>query len=172
MAIPVFLLLMPLMPIAGFAGTSFAAPAPLEYMVNDAARQCAQFSAGDECTRCAMPQGWKGIGMAPCPAGYATIEVPANCTILKSEFCCTAGHSGGNGDCSELLINPGRRECVFSDEARCAPSFEWAPAKDLCPEGYSWSDSTCSSGGCVPQAVILAAIAVISIFIMPGNGRG
>ena len=147
-------------------GIAFAAPAPLQNMVNDETRECSSFSAGDECTRCLMPDGWRGIGMAPCPKGYANVEADRDCSVLKSEFCCSQGHSGGQGDCTKLLINPERKECVFSDEARCAPSPGWAPAKGLCPEGYAWSDSTCDSDrGCGFAAALLIILAMAFIFI-------
>jgi len=150
------------------AGIAFAVPAPLQYMVDNAARECSSFSAGDECTRCTMPQGWKSIGMGPCPIGYASVEAQRQCSVLKSEFCCTQGHSGGQGDCAGMIVNPLAKECAFTDNP---PPAGWSSTKGLCPEGYSWTDGG-AGNACVPAITLLSCVAVLSIYTRPDDPGG
>jgi hypothetical protein len=140
-------------------------------IVNNATSECANFNAGDECTRCDIPAGWETYQMGDgCPDGFMMATPMIECRALEGQFCCSQGHSGSEGDCSKLMINNQRKECAFSDTANCTLSADWAPAKGLCPEGFAWPETACRSDRtCLPGLGFGALLALT--FIMPASGR-
>jgi len=123
-----------------------AVPALPEYGVNHSARECGQFFMGDECVACRMPEGWTSLGVSArdiCPQGYTKVEVRAECFPQKNEFCCTRGHSGAPGNCSDLVINDRQRLCAFVDDAKkCGElpaGWQKPTGTPACPfPGYTW----------------------------------
>jgi len=82
-----------------FPKFSQAGPALREYIINNETKQCASFSAGDECQRCVIPQGWQRLGYyseADCPEDYIMIEPEIQCRPVWKLFCIIPGHSGSN----------------------------------------------------------------------------
>ncbi len=130
-----------------------AAPAPPQVIVNNATMQCADYSAGDECTSCEIPQGWAslGYGNPECPSGYSRITVSLECHPSQSGFCCSEGHSGGNGNCTNMVVSSQRNECAFvtnpPSAQQCILPTEWQKEPSagdwLCPGGYSWANVSC-----------------------------
>jgi len=76
----VFMLIMPL---------TSAVPAQEQIMINSETNQCSYFSAGDECTRCEVPEGWEIIGNAgtECPEGYEQVVADYDCQISTDGPC-------------------------------------------------------------------------------------
>lgn len=143
------------------AALSFAAPAPPQMIVNSKTMECSAFFAGDECTRCAVPEGWTslGVGTTECPEGYAETTVEAECTPSESQMCCSAGHSGAMGECGRMMINREKRQCMFTNKTAQAGwetqgggsgGSSWE-----CPEGYAWTDEQ------VPSETVCAAAALL-----------
>jgi len=164
---------------------AFAAPAPPEIIVNSATMQCADFMAGDECVRCTIPQGWAslGYGVTQCPAGYTQVAANITCTGLRIERCCSEGHTGGDGNCTDMVVNDIAGQCAFVNNApsaqQCGLGSGWqakqAGVRWLCPAGYSWSNVSCGTSGgtgttqgggwtCVP-ALIFPALLALALFI-------
>jgi len=148
------------------AGAAFAAPAPLQMIVNNETRECAYFSAGDECVSCDIPDNWASLGTdAPCPEGYAEASPVKECRRARIERCCSEGHSGAPGDCAQVEINRLLAQCRFGNGSPPAPGWEGKPEamEDsgwACPEGYRWEGGVAQP--CFIGALILAALAVIS----------
>ncbi len=114
-----FVLLCSLMLYPVSTWIAFASPAIPEYGVNHATKECSLFYMGDECTACRMPQGWERLGAGYkdlCPDGYKKVEVSPQCFPSKSQFCCTKGHSGSQGNCKDLVINEKEKKCSFVDD--------------------------------------------------------
>ena len=140
-----------------FCNGAFAAPAPPEIIVNNATMQCSHFMAGDECTSCGIPQGWTslGYGVTQCPPGYARVAANVTCGGFMVERCCSEGHSGADGNCSDMVVNDLTRQCAFVENApsaqQCVLPPEWqkkpAGGQWLCPAGYSWTNVSCGQGG-------------------------
>jgi len=127
-----------------------ASSAPItETIVNNTTKECAVFLAGDECSDCILPPGWQSLGRyyVPCPKNYSIISVKGACKGFENQRCCTKGHSGAAGECSNLVINDLSRECTFTEDAinSSLPTgwlskpanvslFEW-----VCPLDYRWT---------------------------------
>jgi hypothetical protein len=137
-----------------------AAPSPPALVVNHATRQCAEMFGGDECTRCAIPDGWETLGAgdeAECPDGYEVVEhLDVKCTPSKVPFCCTQRHSGSPGDCEDLIIDKGASQCAFVDDVdTCTLPKGWSARPRstsldawACPDDYKWVDDLeCSPPG-------------------------
>jgi hypothetical protein len=126
-------------------GLVLAAPIT-ETIINNATKECAVFLAGDECSDCIPPPGWQSLGRASCPKNYTTSSVRGTCKGIEVSHCCTKGHSGASGECSNLVRNDLSNECAFVEDVTNStipagwlkkPAdislFEWQ-----CPLGYSW----------------------------------
>jgi hypothetical protein len=151
------------------AASCLAAPAPPEIIVNNATMECSMFNAGDECTRCEIPDGWVslGRGTVSCPEGYADISAARNCTPGRNARCCSEGHSGAMGDCGTVIVNDNAKACAFSDDYACQNGIAsgWKNASSgsgQCPSGYGWETGPCENqGGCAaPAAMLMALIAL------------
>lgn len=158
-------------------GLKTAVPAPPELIVNYQEKKCAYMNPGDECNQCNITPGWVSLGFsnASCPQGYSVVDMRSfECAPLRSQYCCTEGHTGSAGNCSGIYISDSLRSCVFLNTAACVPSEDWAPAKDLCPADYSWNDETCSGASACPlPAFLLGALCICLYNSMPGRaGRG
>jgi hypothetical protein len=139
------------------AASCLAAPAPPEIIVNNATMECSMFNAGDECTRCEIPEGWVslGFGTGQCPEGYAEVTAARNCTPGKNARCCSEGHSGAMGDCGEMAINRQTKQCMFTNATVPAGWEGKTDGEDgpwQCPEGYAWVENA----GTCPVASIMA----------------
>ncbi len=147
------------------AALAAAAPSPPEVIVNNRTMECSPYNAGDECTRCAIPDGWTslGYGTVECPQGYAETRAPIVCTPAVNERCCSEGHSGANGDCGKMIINRRTKQCVFANGT--APSGWEGEANGTeswqCPEGYTWAENT---GPC-PVPFIVASGALVILLV-------
>jgi len=160
-----------------------AAPAPPEIIVNNATMQCSDFMAGDECVNCEIPQGWTslGYGVYECPPGYAETTADIICTPGRNEFCCSEGHSGADGNCTDMVVNDLTGQCAFVENApsaqQCVLPPEWqkkpAGSRWLCPSGYSWTNVSCGQGGgqaqtsggfCAPA--FLVPVLGIALFVL------
>ncbi len=148
-------------------GTAFAAPAPLQTIVNDATGECADFSAGDECVSCEIPAGWRSLGVdAECPEGYSAAAGPAKeCTRARIDRCCSEGHSGAPGDCGDVEINRLLMRCRFGNGSEPWPGWEGKPdavddADWACPEGFSWEGEAAQP--CIAGALLFAVAAFAS----------
>jgi hypothetical protein len=152
---------------------AFAVPAPPQIIVNNATMQCSDFMAGDECAMCEIPPGWSslGYGATHCPAGYTQEAAPVSCTPIRNAFCCSEGHSGGDGNCTDMVENSLTRQCAFVDARQCAlpPDWQKKPLAGswLCPAGYSWTNMTCGPG--VGQAQTSGGFCATS-FLIPVLG--
>lgn len=94
---------------------------PARIAVNHDIRQCAKFTCGDECADCRLPEGWQVLGYAfnvTCPADYEIVEIETVWVPIASEFCCTPGHSGSPGNCSDLIKNQISGRCSFGKDVR------------------------------------------------------
>jgi len=147
-----------------FAASCLAAPAPPEIIVNNATMECSAFNAGDECTRCEIPEGWTslGYGTVACPEGYSEISAARNCTPGRNERCCSEGHSGSLGECDGMAVNHNAKQCMFGNGT--APTgWETKPdgtdARDWqCPEGYGWAEGGAAGGNACSAAFLLCAL--------------
>jgi hypothetical protein len=139
--IPLFLILFFLFPL-----NIYASLAPPTYGVNPETQECSEFTLGDECTLCIMPEGWERVDEFECPDGFTEISANPICTPIKSTFCCTAGHSGSQGDCEDLIINEVEQKCAFvADINRCKElPKNWEAAEEgeflgkICPDDHTW----------------------------------
>lgn len=131
--------------------TVFAAPLPLQLMVNNDTMQCASLLPGDECMDCIPPDGWEILGpYGPCPEGYTLVTIRGNCQGFENERCCTEGHSGASGDCRNLVKNDLTKECaLLAGAANLALPSGWtkmpenaSPSSWLCPHDYKWTRLT------------------------------
>jgi hypothetical protein len=140
---------------------ALAAPVPPVIVVNDDTQQCATMFAGDECTDCFPPEGWVSLGPeGQCPAGYTMIDnVDYTCQHFKAQFCCSEGHSGAPGDCTDLVVDDKGKQCAFvADIQGCGLPKGWATkparveARDwVCPAEYEWIDElACVEGASTP----------------------
>ena len=111
-----------------------AAPTPPKVVVNHETQQCAEIFGGDECMDCNPLEGWEVLGYSPsavCPADYTLVEIEPICTHFKNEFCCTEGHSGVHGDCSDMVINKVARRCAFVEDVdSCILPARWKAKPD------------------------------------------
>lgn len=97
---------------------------------------------------CLPPEGWEVLGWADqtaCPEGYTFTQVEEICTPFKNEFCCTEGHSGAHGDCTDLVINTIVEQCAFvADINACNLPAGWEsnPGDGYwpCPGNFEWAD--------------------------------
>jgi hypothetical protein len=133
------------------AGLAFAAPMPLQTIVNNDSMQCARFLPGDECMDCTPPDGWEILGSsASCPERYTLVTVRGNCIGFENERCCTKGHSGASGDCRNLAKNDQTKECAFVKDASDSTlpvGWKKMPVDSLspewvCPLDYTWTSLT------------------------------
>jgi hypothetical protein len=139
--IPLLLTLFFLFPLDTHA--SLAAPA---YGINSETKECSEFILGDECTLCIMPKGWQRVDDFECPDGFTEVSASPICAPIKSAFCCTAGHSGSQGDCEDLIINEVEQKCAFVEDInKCRELPEnWEAAQEgeflgkICPYNYTW----------------------------------
>ncbi|MCD4693983.1 hypothetical protein K8R62_01355 [bacterium] len=123
-----------------------ASQAMPRYAINEETKECSEFFMGDECMYCDPPSGWDIIEEFECPNGYAEVEEDSVCELSKTDFCCTAGHSGLNGNCEDLIINEVKQKCAFVEDIdKCNNLPEsWEEAvKDsywgkICPFDYDW----------------------------------
>jgi len=157
------------------AGTCFSIMAPPETIVNHQTKECSDFSGGDECTICRIPEGWVSLGYGDigCPEGYDMVVAERECIPMRNSRCCSEGHSGSNGDCEDMVVNHLTSQCAFANESACATPEGWVKASDsggsgLCPEGYAWVDDSCSANPlsclCGPSAIL--ALLVVSTFVV------
>lgn len=130
------------------SGLAFAAPMPLQIIVNNDSMQCARFLPGDECMDCTPPEGWEVLGLhESCPEGYTLVTISSSCSGFEHEHCCTEKHTGASGDCRNLIKNDLTKECTFVTNAtngtvpdgwqrmpKNATSSSW-----LCPLDYKWT---------------------------------
>ena len=116
---------------------------PARIAVNHETRQCAEFSCGDECADCRLPEGWKVLGYAfnvTCPVDFEVVEIDPVWVPVASEFCCTPGHSGSSGDCSDVVKNQINGRCAFGEDIRqkCGSlPYGWTPHGGECSQ---WMD--------------------------------
>lgn len=146
------------------AGFASAAPAAPEVIVKVATNECADFSRGDECAWCDIPEGWisLGYGTTECPPNYTRADVEIECVRAKTDFCCTEGHSGADGDCDALIINDLNKRCRFRNGGPVPYGWKEMPAGAgswLCPDGYVWTDGEDEGGVCAAIAVPLIVLA-------------
>lgn len=131
---------------------SAAAPAPPQLIINNATKQCSDFTAGDECTRCEAPEGWTVLayGIASCPKGYEEIRADIACRPLRAEFCCSEGHSGAPGNCSSMVVDDATKRCAF-DDGKCYVPDMWKRENAFCPAGYEWTENPCLPDAPMPS---------------------
>ena len=109
--------------------------------VNRAENLCARIVMGDECTMCRPPAGWEEVGSDLCPAGYRQVDDPSVCAPIKNQFCCSANHSGSEGDCRDVVVNASARTCVMLENLGACPQLPsgWThPESGTCPLDYRW----------------------------------
>jgi hypothetical protein len=142
------------------AGLAFAAPMPLQMIVNNNSMQCARFLPGDECMDCTPPEGWEILGpYASCPESYTLVTVNGNCKGFEREHCCTENHSGASGDCRNLVRNDLTKECTFvKDASNYTVPAGWikmpenaASSSWVCPLDYTWTTLTATIPAAVAQ---------------------
>ena len=78
---------------------SLAGPMPQQYIINNHTKECAEFSAGDECVIFEIPEGWQIIGelgKVKCPDGYNKINPKFKAKPVWRMFCLWPKHSGSN----------------------------------------------------------------------------
>ena len=121
----------------------FSAMLQPTYGVNYETGECAEFFMGDECMNCKLPSGWERIDEFKCPSEYVEINIDSICTPLRDNFCCTIGHSGADGDCSDLVVNSLEGKCSFVSDCNRLPSG-WFYSDNLCPSEYEWADEEIS----------------------------
>jgi hypothetical protein len=129
-------------------GQAFAAPLPLQTIVNDESMQCARFLPGDECMDCMPPEGWKILGPdVPCPESYTMVTVKGDCKGFENERCCTEKHTGATGDCRNMVKNDFTKECAFvTNSITDTVTNGWQkmpedadPSIWVCPLDYTWT---------------------------------
>lgn len=159
-----------------------AAPVPPLRVVNHETKECSDIFGGDECMDCFPPDGWEILGDAydlPCPDGYEEVASPGySCEHFKVSFCCSEGHSGAGGDCADMVLNRGRKQCAFVNDVNSielprgwrqmpggAASYDW-----VCPEDYEWvTDVDTATGGggfnlpCCSSAMLLGPVALVVV---------
>jgi len=156
------------------AALAAAAPSPPEIIVNNRTMECSPYNAGDECTRCAIPDGWTslGYGTVECPQGYAETRAPIVCTPAANERCCSEGHSGSMGACGRMIVNRLGMQCRFlSENESTPPGWEGRPGGSEaweCPEGYAWVGN---AGACPFPAALIGALAVVTFISLRKNGK-
>jgi hypothetical protein len=126
-------------------GQSRAAPMPPRPVVNPETRECALVVPGDECGDLVLPAGWQYLEPASdgnCPADYAVVELQAEWAGFKIPRCCTAGHSGASGDCTDMVVQEKDHLCAFVEDLSACPALPegWAKSGPLCPQDYNWLD--------------------------------
>lgn len=140
--------------ILSLSDLASAAPMPPETIVNDTTRECAIFFSGDECTSCTPPPGWRELGYGEsCPDDYTSVDISGTCYPMEYGFCCTEGHSGAPGDCSNLVINDSSMLCAFVGNAsNCTLSAGWEKKPEnvssyewVCPFTYDWTTVNCTA---------------------------
>lgn len=137
------------------------------YITNEATKQCSYFTAGDECTSCTPPSGWTQVNA--CPEGYIQIQKEAVCAPRKTKFCCTDHHSGGWGDCEDLVINDISKQCAFlEDISKCSQlPISWHQAdkvdnERLCPYAYKWQQGYLECGKMGNSFVFMVSIVFLA----------
>lgn len=140
--------IMLILAILMLTGLAFAAPMPLQMIVNNDSMQCARFLPGDECMDCTPPQGWEISGPdGSCPESYTLVNVKGICRGFENEHCCTEKHSGASGDCRNLVKNDLAKKCAFvKDAANYTLPLDWtkmpvdnSSSKWVCPLDYTWT---------------------------------
>ncbi|MCJ7444533.1 MAG: hypothetical protein MUO26_08395 [Methanotrichaceae archaeon] len=131
------------------AGIVLAAPLPLERIANDATMECALFLPGDECMDCTPPSGWRVLGRdVSYPANYSIVSIDGICRGFENSRCCTEGHTGASGECSNLVRNDLSKECALVEDAINytlpvgwirKPASSISLSKWLCPLAYNWT---------------------------------
>ncbi len=133
--------------VLGMALSVYGAPLPPVTAVNHQTKECSHFFAGDECMDCSPPEGWIVVGpgqKGTCPGGYRETKVRAVCTPFEAPFCCTKGHSGAPGNCTNVVVNNGEKKCAFvRDIGKCSSlprGWVKPPVDDpVCPSfTYKW----------------------------------
>lgn len=114
------------------------------YYVNHQQKKCGEFISGDECSHATIDTSWTVLS-GQCPKNYQeNVKIPKHkLTFYKNEFCCTQGHSGGDGSCIDLLINTNEKKCAFVqkiENCKNIPKFWVKPNTNdkLCPFDYIW----------------------------------
>ena len=134
------------------AGLLLAAPLPPIYVVNHTTKECSTIMGGDECMDCFPVEDWQAVepGEGWCPAGYAHVDnVASRCEHFKNQFCCSEFHSGVDGNCTDLIVHDGKKQCAFVDNIDTAAiPAGWTRGPEdtsagrwLCPDGYGWIDN-------------------------------
>ncbi len=153
------------------AGLAFAAPLPLQMIINNDSMQCARFLPGDECMDCTPPEGWDILDpYASCPESYTMVTVKGNCKGLENEHCCTEKHTGASGDCQNLAKNDLTKRCTFVTNATTATVPNgWqkmpenaTPSSWVCPLDYTWTTLTATNSSAVAQYGPVNVASVIS----------
>jgi len=121
-------------------------PAPPSIIINQTTKECTNFWLGDECVRCQVPTNWETYNSNYCPIDYKRVDLDVDCEPLKTSFCCSQSHSGGDGDCEDLIININEKKCSFVEDINTCPSLVqgWQKVEDLCPLDYQWVDGLAS----------------------------
>jgi len=153
------------------AGLAFAAPLPLQMIINNDSMQCARFLPGDECMDCTPPEGWDILSpYASCPESYTMVTVKGNCKGFENERCCTEKHTGASGDCQNLIKDDLTKECAFVTNAitdtvpngwqkmpENATSSSW-----VCPLDYTWTTLTATNSAAAAQYGPVNVVSVIN----------
>jgi hypothetical protein len=157
-----------------FIALAAAAPAPPEIIINNLTMECSHYNAGDECTHCAVPEGWAslGYGTVECPKGYAEADAHVVCTPAANARCCSEGHSGAMGGCGRMIVNRLGRQCRFLTENEGIPPG-WEGVDNgtepwQCPEGFVWVEN---AGACPLPAAFIGALAVFSFIHCRKSGK-
>jgi hypothetical protein len=161
-------------------GFAFAAPMPLQMIVNNDSMQCARFLPGDECMDCTPPEGWEILGAyTSCPENYKLVTVNGNCKGFEVEHCCTEKHTGASGDCRNLIKNDITKECTFVKATTDTVPEGWQKMPEnatssswVCPLGYKWTTLTATNSAAAAQYGPVNVVSVnddVDFQVSPGN---
>lgn len=152
------------------------APNPPAIVVNHGSKQCALLYTGDECETCSPAEGWQVLegawSLEDCPTGYSVVgEIPpGRCEGLRHWDCCTEGHTGAAGACSDIFVNRRSKQCAFVEDFDACPQIPrgWEKNLGLCLRGYNWPDDIeCSNPtnlllvGSILAALVLVILGVL-----------
>jgi hypothetical protein len=152
-------------------GPVFAAPLPLQTIVNDESMQCARFLPGDECMDCTPPEGWKILDPgASCPENYTIVTAKGICKGFENERCCTEGHTGASGDCQNMVKNDFTKECALMTNATTDTipnGWQKMPESIIssnwvCPLDYTWTTLGATNSAAVTQYGPINVVSVIN----------
>ncbi len=122
---------------ASSAHLLWASPQFPRLVVNRVAKQCATIIPGDECGHAVLPPDW--TFETECPAAFTVTRLSLTWVGNRSEFCCTEGHSGVQGDCKDVAVNRDKSLCcLVNDLGSCARLPDgWVALGRPCPF-FSW----------------------------------